>query len=270
MKNPIKLWKEPIKTVAEAETRKKDIIPWLIISIVVAVVFSALGMIPGFALLTILGLVGIFAVMIFGFLLFVTAKAKEKFQALTCDKCNKMVEIKDLDEYAKFVSYTVTNHNATYKGINHPASDKGVVSYINASGSASAVVLIDLKCPHCGNVKKLEYHVEPFKCSAKQNDVAVCNVEIVKSKLEKIVTAAVDDYNNPAKRSDIPYSIHSVKHPDYENRAKPKLATSSAYPDYNGAKITYHKDVEEMVEQFFVHNQLDGKIVDPNKPKKSK
>ena len=33
-----------------------------------------------------------------------------------------------------------------------------------------------------------------------------------------------------------------------------------AYPRYNDVKIDYHKDVEEMVDAFFLENQLDGKI----------
>ena len=33
-----------------------------------------------------------------------------------------------------------------------------------------------------------------------------------------------------------------------------------AYPRYNGVKIDYHKDVDEMVTAFFLENQLDGNL----------
>ena len=78
--------------------------------------------------------------------------------------------------------------------------------------------------------------------------------------MESAVRAAVADYNNAEIRKNIPYTIHSRKHPDYANRTKPQVG--NIYPDYNGAVIRYHKDVEEMVEAFFMDNQLDGKIIE--------
>jgi hypothetical protein len=99
MKNPLAylkhLVKDPINTIAEADARKKEIMPWLYGSIALAVVPSVLGgAISALGFLTIFGIIGIFAVMFFGFLLFVIKKAKEKFKALTCNKCNVMAEIK--------------------------------------------------------------------------------------------------------------------------------------------------------------------------------
>lgn len=262
------IWKDPINTIEEADARKKEIMPWLYGSIGVAVIPSILGsLVDALSFLTLFTIVGVVGLMAFGFMLFVIKKAKEKFAALTCDKCNTMAKFTTPEEYAKYVSYTVGKFEATYDGISHPASNNGVVSKITAKGSASVVVSIDLKCPHCGNVKKLEYAVVPFKCADSQDKVPVRDVEIVKMKLENNVKEVVKDFNDPEKRPNIPYSIHSKKNPNYENRGKAQVGTNHI-PRYNGVRIEYHKDVEEMVDAFFLENQLDGTIIDPSKPKK--
>ena len=271
MKNPLQqikhMVKDPINTIDEANTRKKEIMPWLFGSIGVAVLGAGLSNINGLGFLMVLGLVGIFGVMLFGFLLFVIKKAKQKFQALTCDKCNVMAEIKTPEDFEKYVSYTVGEHVAEYRGISHPASNNGVISKVEAKGSATVAVSIDLKCPHCGEVKRLIYTITPFKCSAVEEKVAVSQVEVVKMRLENNVKEVVRDYNDLEKRASFPYSIHSKKNPNYENRTKAQVGTSYI-PRYNGVRIDYRKDVEEMVEAFFLENQLDGSIVDPNKSKK--
>ena len=274
MKNVIQqlkhMWKDPINTIEEADARKKEIMPWLYGSIGVAVVPSILGnLINALDFLTMFSIIGVVGIMAFGFLLFIIKKAKAKFEALTCDKCNVMAEIKTAEDFAKYVSYSVGKYEATYLGINHPASNNGVVSKVEAKGNATVVVPIDLKCPHCGNVKRLEYTVVPFKCSSVEEKVLVRDLETVKTRLENAVKEVVKDYNDLEKRSEFPYSIHSKKNPNYENRTKPQVGTSWI-PRYNGVRIDYRKDVEEMVEAFFLENQLDGTIVDPSKPKKTK
>ena len=275
MKNPIKhlkhMWKDPINTIDEANTRKKEVMPGFYGSLGAAVLFCVLDGILGTGFLMIFGLIGIFGVMAFGFMLFIIKKAKEKFAALTCDKCNTLATIKTPEEYAEYVSYTVTSDVATFGGISHPASNNGVVPNVTAKGSASAMVSIKLKCPNCGNVKSLSYIIAPFKCSVVENKVAVRDVETVKMRLENAVKAVVEDYNDAEKRKLIPYTIHSKKNPKYEQRTKAQMGNDTvAYPRYNGVKIDYHKDIEEMVDAFFLENQLDGKIVDPNKPAKAK
>ena len=261
MKNPIKhlkhMWKDPINTMQEADARKKEIMPWFLGSLGAGVLFSVLSNVLGF--FAVLGMIGIFATMAFGFLLFVIKKAKAKFTALTCDKCNKMAEIKTPEAYDEFVSYTIGKHEATYNGVSNPGTNNGVVSKIEAKGSASVIVSIDLKCPHCNNIKQLEYRITPFKCSAVEEKVPVLNVEVAKMRLENAVKEVVRDYNDLEKRPNFPYSIHSKKNPNYENRTKPQVG-SSWIPRYNNVRIDYRKDVEEMVESFFLDNQLDGSI----------
>ena len=268
MKNPIAhlkhLWKDPINTIEEADARKKEVMPWFIGSVALAVVPGVLSGFLNMAFLTVFTIVFFFAALAFGFMLFVIKKAKEKFKALTCNKCNVMAQIKTTEDFNKYVSYVISGNEAAHKGVSHPASNDGVVSEVKASAAAKATADIDLTCPHCGTVKQLKYHIVPFKCSAVQTKVRVKDLELVKAKIDTAVRTAVADYNNPHTRKDMPYSIHSVNHPNYENRANPQLKMDgcSAYPDYHGARIDYRKDPEEMVEQFFVNNQLDGTIVD--------
>lgn len=262
------MWKDPINTIEEADARKKEVMPWLYGSIGVAVLGCGLSNVGPLDFLMIFGLMGVIGVMAFGFMLFVIKKAKEKFAALTCDKCNTMAKFTTSEEYAEHVRCGLIKHEATYNGISHPQSNNGVVSEIRAKGSASAVVSIDLKCPHCGNVKKLEYVVVPFKCSYVEKKVLVKDVELVKMRLENAVKEVVEDYNDSEKNSKIPYTIHSKRNPNYENRTKPQVGTVGL--TYKGVTIDYRKDVAEMVDAFFLENQLDGTIIDPNKPKKSK
>ncbi len=274
MKNPIKhikhMLKDPINTIDEANARKKEIMPWFIASVAIGAGFGILDGILSTGFLMIVALVGIFGAMFFGFLLFIIKKAKEKFEALTCDKCNTMATLKTLEEYNEFVSWTASKNEAKYHGVSHPSSNDGIVSEVKASASATVAVSIDLKCPHCSNVKKLIYTITPFKCEAKQKKVPVLSVEGAKANLERAVKEVVADYNDLEKRAEIPYSIHSVNHPNFEERGKAHINEDKVHPLYNGVRIMYRKDVEEMVEAFFIHNQLDGTISDPNKPKKDK
>ena len=48
-------------------------------------------------------------------MLFIIKNAKQKFTALTCNKCNVMAEIKTPEDFAKYVSYSVGKHEADYE-----------------------------------------------------------------------------------------------------------------------------------------------------------
>ena len=83
--------------------------------------------------------------------------------------------------------------------------------------------------------------------------------------------AAVNDYNNPDKKASVPYTFHSSKNPNFEKRDTFKGANAAnAHPEYMGARIDYRKDVDEMIEHYFVLNELNGTLTDPAKSKKSK
>ena len=103
MKNPLKhlkhMWKDPITTIDEANARKKEVLPWLFGSIGVAVLGAGLSNVKGLDFLMFVGIIGIFGVMAFGFMLFIIKKAKQKFEALTCNHCNTMATFENAEKY---------------------------------------------------------------------------------------------------------------------------------------------------------------------------
>ena len=275
MKNPLKylkhIVKDPINTIAEADARKKEIMPWLFGSIALAVVANVLGgAVDALSFLTIFGLIGIFATMFFGFLLFVANSAKKRFEVLTCDKCNTLAEIKTPEAFAKYISFAVEKDEAVFKGYsgNKQPTD-GVYSLVSFSASSKALVAVDITCPHCGKVRHLKYSAEPFKCSAQAKKVGALAFPSVRMSLETAVRTAVNDYNDPNRRALVPYTFHSSKNPNFERRTTFKGANASdAHPNYMGARIDYRKDVSEMLEHYFVINELNGTLYDPAKAKK--
>lgn len=264
------LVKDPVTTIAEVDERKKEIMPWLFGSLGVLVVFVILQIIVEFFLFGLLAFIGFAGAAFFGFLLLVANTAKKRFECLTCNKCNTLAEIKTPEDFAKYVSYVVEKDEAVFKGYSgNQQPTNGVYSLVKFSGSSSAVVSVKLTCPHCGEVKNLRYTAEPFKCHAEAKNVGALVFPTTSTSLETAVRTAVNDYNNPEKKALVPYTFHSSKNPNFEDRYKFKGANGAgAHPDYMGARIDYHKDVEEMLEHYFVLNELSGTLSDPANAKK--
>lgn len=259
-KNPLAwlkhLVKDPIRTIAEADTRKKEIMPLLFVSIGITVVFTALNaFFEELGFFMIFALIGLVGIGLCGFLLFVIGQAKKKFAALTCDGCNTMLDIHTKEEFLKYVSYQVLKDTTKFD-LSHPSSNNGVVSYVRASGEGNAVLSVSFVCPSCGKTKTFQYSITPFKCQKEQKNVRVADVELVKSRLEDSVRHVLKVYESE-DRAKIPYTIQSIHHPNYENRAKPQVGLG---PDYEGVTIRYHREIDEMVEGLFINNELNGSI----------
>ena len=270
MKNPLKflkhIVKDPIKTIAEADARKKEIMPLLYGSVGIMAVSVILQIAAKLDFMTIFSFIGLVGAGFCGFLLMVVNKAKSRFEALTCDRCNTLAEIKTPEDFAKYVSYTVEKDEAKFHGYTgNSKPTNGVYSQVKYSGSASAVLSVALTCPHCGEVKRLRFSADSFKCHAEATKVGALQFAGVSASLEAAVKEAVRDYNDPNKKGSIPYTFHSSKNPNFENRYSFKGANGAgAHPNYLGAIIDYHKDVEEILEHYFVFNELTGTLVDPN------
>lgn len=272
MKNPLEylkhIVKDPINTIAEADARKKEIMPLLYVSLGVLALGLILQLAAELDFMAFFSFIGLVGVAFCVFLFWIIKKAKERFEGLTCEKCNTLAEIKTPEDFAKYISFTVESDEAVFKGYsgNKQPTD-GVYSVVKYTGAANAVVSVKLTCPHCGEVKQLKYYAEPFKCHAEAKKVGALRFQEVASSLESAVRNAVNDYNN--KKDSIPYSIHSSKNPHFEERTTFKGANASgAHPDYMGVRIDFHQDVEEMLEHYFVLNQINGILSDPNKPNK--
>lgn len=276
MKNPFKylvhLFKDPVNTVKEAEARQKEIMPFLLGSIGVLALGLILQLAAKLDFMAVLSFIGLVSTVIFLFLLSIASQIKKKFEVLTCDKCNTLAEIKTPEDFKKYVSFTVVKDEATFKGYSgNKEATNGVYSVVKFSASSSAIVSVTLTCPHCGEVRHLKYTATPFKCHAEANKVGALQFPTVSASLENAVRTAVNDYNNPDKKLSIPYSIQSSKNPHFEERFTFKGSNSvNAYPNYMGAKIDFHQDIEEMLEHFFVIPMLNGTLTDPSKSKKSK
>ena len=257
-KNPIAylkhIVKDPIQTIAEADERKKEIMPLLYISIALIVVSAVLMTFIDLAFLSIVTLIGLAGAGLSAFLLSIISKAKAKFAALTCDGCNTMISIDNIDDFNKYVSYEIIKEN-TSSNVTHPGSNNGVVSVITATGESTAVTTVSFVCPNCGKTKTFRYTITPFKCQREQKNVRVADVEVVKINFENTMRSVMEEYES-GDRSKIPYSIQSIHSPDYENRTKPQTSR----PVYNGVTIVYHREIDEMVEGLFIRNELNGSI----------
>jgi len=260
-KNPIKylkfLVKTPIKTMADIKQMKKNIQPLLYTSIGVLAAPMIVVAITGLPVFTSISFIGLVGLGFCGFLHFILKKAQEKFEVLMCNSCHTMIATETTKVFQELVSYEIQNEPSVVT-VHHPESQNGIISNVKASGVAGADVLITMKCPNCGKTKTFTYSITPFKCEKVLKTVSVTELGTVKLSLEKAVRAVLDLYMDREKRKDIPYTIHSVNHPNYENRGKAQMNVSRIYQD---VQITYHRDIEEMVEGFFVHNELNGKIV---------
>ncbi len=274
MKNPFQyfkhLVKDPINNIAEANARKKEIMPWFIGSAAFGVLMGGLSCIEVLSFLSLFTIIGVVGIMFFGFLLLVVNMAKKRFETLTCDKCNTLAEIKTGEDFLKYISYTVVRDEAIYKGYTgNKEPSNGVYTQVKISASSSAVLAVDLTCPHCGEVKHLKYSATPFSCHIEKKNVRILDYVDIRKAMEETVKSIVDDYNDPKMRENIPYTFHSSKNPNFEKRYEFKGANGiDAHPDYMGARIDYHKDAEEMLLHYFIFNELSGTLSDPNKANK--
>ncbi len=263
MKNPIPylkhLVKDPITTVAEADARKKEILPWLYGSIALAVVPSVLsGLIEALGFLMIFGMIGIFATMFFGFLIFVTVKPKQKFVALTCEDCDTMFTLENKEDFDKFISYAVVSEKVKVK-VTPASCEPGKAATIIGRITSDVSVEITLKCPKCGKLRTLVYSITPFKAEKEEKNVPYITFASTKLAIETAVNSVADSYK--ADPNSLPFSIHSIHNENYANRTKPQNGNNTtSYPVVSGVKISYHRTPDELVRGFFVDNELNGSI----------
>ena len=254
-KNLKPMWKDPVTNMQQLEAKRKDGWGGMYTAIAVTIAFALLGMIPVVgAYISMFNIIGVAGLMFFGFLLWVLKKAEDKFKALTCKKCGHMLDLKTQADFAKYVTYEIRNEKSS-TGISHPASKDGVISYVEATGSVSSSVAVAFTCTECGENKAFMYYIEPLKLKARTKNVPVPAVETAKMNVTNSVQAVLDMYEN-GDGAKIPYSIASIHHP--RNAEKTKLQTG--YESYRGVDIVYHRDIDEMVEGLFIHNELNGTI----------
>ena len=275
MKNPIAylkhIVKDPINTISEADARKKELMPLFYGSVGVLTVGLLLQVVAQLDFMAIFSFIGLVGVAFCGFTFWVIKNAKERFEGLTCDNCHTLAEIKTPEDFSRYVSFVVEEDKATFNENQHSkiSPTNGVHSLVKISASSSGVVSVAITCPNCGTIKHLVYKAVPFSCHLEQKNVRVVDYQAVYTHMANTVRAVVNDYNDPEKRKNIPYTLHSSKNPNFNARTTFKGANApDARPNYNGVKLDMRQDIEEMLEHYFIIPQINGKLIDPNKPKK--
>ena len=276
MKNPLAylkhLVKDPVNTIAEADARKKEIMPFLYGSIGILALGLILQLAAKLDFMATFSFIGLASTGFFVFLLCMLKDITKKFEVLTCDKCHTMAEIKTHEDFVKYVDYTIEKDQANFKGYcgnNQPTN--GVFSLVKYVGTSTGVVSVRLTCPHCGEVRHLKYSAEPFKCHAEAKGVGALQFDAVSRSLETAVRTAVTDYNDPNKKDLIPYTYQSSKNPHFQEKPKARILDSSEVNiNYMGAEIHVRQDLDEMLEHYFVIPMLNGVLYDPSKSKNSK
>lgn len=254
-KNLKPMVKEPITNMEQLQAKRAEVWGGMYTVIALTIIMVILSIIPvvgGIA--SMLMIIPVAGLMFFGFLLWVLKKAEDKFKALTCGKCGKMLDLKTEQELSKYVTYEIVSEKSS-AGISHPSSKDGIVPYVEATGTVATVVKVSFTCPDCGEVKTFMYYVEPLKLKARTKQVPVPAIETAKMNVTNSVQFVLDMYEN-GDAAKIPYSIQSVHHP--RNAEKTKLQTG--YEQYRGVDIVYHRDIDELVEGLFLHNEINGSI----------
>lgn len=267
MKNPFTylkhLIKDPVQTIEEADKRKKQILPIFIGLVVVLAAIAVICILCNamfFAIIAVGAL--IFAAWYFTTILSIIEKVKAKFAILTCDSCQERADFTDqVGEYTKYVSYKVLSERTKVSVDCPKPANNGVISKINVSAKSTALVEVTLKCPKCGVEKIFNYEIDTFECLVSQSNVPAGLAVTTRANLEKTVRDVVSIYESKETRDSIPFTVHSIHHPNYENRTKLQMVGT----EYNGVTVKYHTTIDEMVEGFFVRNDVSGNIIKQKK-----
>ncbi len=224
-KNPIAyakhLWKDPITSSAEAEARKKEIMPVLIGCIAVFLLMAILSAVISSLqnVLMVVGMIPGFGAVACGFLLFVIKKAKEKFADLECPNCKKQITY-DNNVQAKIVNktFTVTKNSKTIEknGVPHEAT-------IKALGKEKVKVEITCKCQECKTDKTFTHDFVTVEC-----EKSAVRVPYVTS---------------GAMLVQFEHDVRQAGEAGFDNISDREAA--------NGVKITYKRTVDQLVKGYF-------------------
>ena len=254
-KNLVRMWKDPVTTPDQLLERRAEVWSALYLFIISAIVLNTLQAIPAVGMVFgIIAMVPTLLIIPAVLQLFMLKKIAKRFAALTCDSCNSLLDIDTQEQYKEYVFYKILSHEMEVKVEETLNKEKHLYS-VSADAIAKAELEVSFKCPQCGNIKTFIYKIQPFKGYMIESDVHPLNLSQVKSALsEAIIKVKAAYVTNPAS---LPYTVHSVHHPNYENRADPQLARGTMMDEL---LIKYHRDIEEMVEGYFIHNELTGSV----------
>ncbi|MBQ2810035.1 MAG: hypothetical protein IJF11_03990 [Clostridia bacterium] len=254
-----RLFKGEINTPEDCEQRKKDIKKFLIGSaillgitllcqILISDSFGMLNMIGGFGLI------------IGAFLMLVVKNIEKRFKFLTCNKCKTVANITTDEEFEQLVHYEILDIKPHFDKLYTLDDDKkpGFYKELRVSAHITVKIGLALKCANCGEEKLGYFSIVPFKCQISQRDVPVSvSADYVTAWTDRI-GEVLNEWLDEDNEYDIPVTVTSIYHPNYENRGKP--GCDGAREEYKGVTITYSRGIDEMVDGYFLRKELNYTI----------
>ncbi len=254
-----RVFKGEINTPEDLEQRKKDLKLFLIGSAVLlgitmllqVLVSSSFGM---------LNMIGGFGLIIGGFLMFICKKIEKRFKFLTCNSCKTMANITNEEEFENLVHYEILDIKPHFDKVYTLEDDKapGFYKELRVSAHITVKIGLALKCANCGAEKLGYFSIVPFKCQMSGRDIPMStSAEYVNAWTDRIAEV-LKDWLDEENEYDIPFTVTSIYHPNYENRGKP--GCDGAREEYKGVTITYSRGIDEMVDGYFLRKELNYTI----------
>lgn len=178
---------EPVKSSAEADARKKELIPYTLISFGVVVVFLILGMAiePIKIVFNIIAYIAMFFVFVFGWCLFKAITLKKKFADLECSNCKTVIK------YSPDFKIDVKNKSFSTSESKTQNSKAGID--IEVTGIETSSVTITCKCQECGTEKTLNKMFTTVYASMSQKGVSALTADILILDMKKTLQAAYEN-----------------------------------------------------------------------------
>lgn len=259
-------FKEPIKSLADADQKEKDVKKLLIGSLIVFVV----GIVLSFVVkaLGVIYYIGIAGLLAGGFLKLVIKRDRKRFKFLTCESCKTQASITTEEDFEKYVEYEILEVFPSFaEPYKLESKTPGVYDTVRVNGSVIMKGKLSLKCANCGEVKTTNFSVVPFRCSLSERDITYGMtpqfVELMKEKIKLVLDEWMDEENE----YDIPLTTHSIYHESHQGTENTGLVVGSNNVEYKGVNIVYSRYPDEMIEGYFLRNEFECNILDEENKK---
>jgi len=191
-KNISRIVKDPVKTPAQVEERRRDIYPYLYLFgallVLVFILYMAIPSIEG--VMMVVALLPGFGVIGCIFLLNILKKAAEKFADLECPNCKTQIQ------YSPDVQINVTNKDFIVSkkkdymsGVDRQHVTRLSPMYCEVTGKESTTAEITCTCQNCGTSKTFSHTFVTAECNWHENKIAAEQIDVVLMNMENAVRA---------------------------------------------------------------------------------
>lgn len=189
-KNISHIVKDPVKTPAQLQERKKDIYPYLylfgalfLITFILYLAIPAIqdvmmivAMIPGLCVIGCL------------FLLSILKKAAEKFADLACPNCKALIQYSpDVQINVIKKDFFVTKKKDYMSSVDRQHVTRLSPMYCEITGKESTTAEITCKCKNCGTSKTFSHTFVTAECSYHEDRIAAEQIDVILMNMEKAV-----------------------------------------------------------------------------------